>query len=104
MARSPLHGIILAAGKGTRMKSELPKALHQICGVRMADLVGRAMMGAGVDRPIVVVGHAGERLIEALGERYDYVWQKEQRGTGHAALMAAEKLRSHEGCVLVAPG
>ena len=99
-----LAGIILAAGKGTRMKSELPKALHAICGAPMADLVGRAMKAAGVVRPIVVVGHEGNLLIEALGESYDYAWQKEQKGTGHATLMAADKLQNHPGCVLVAPG
>jgi len=99
-----LAGIILAAGKGTRMKSELPKALHAICGAPMADLVGRAMRGAGVSRPIVVVGHEGDLLIQALGESYDYAWQREQKGTGHATLMAAEKLKGHPGCVLVSPG
>src|SRR2546423_6897195 len=104
MERSPLDGIILAAGKGTRMKSELPKALHSICGVPMADLIGRAMKGAGVERPIVIVGHEGDLLIQALGEGYGYAWQREQRGTGHAAMMAAEALSNRKGSVLVAPG
>ena len=86
------------------MKSELPKALHPVCGVPMAELIGRAMKGAGVERPVVVVGHEGNLLIEALGESYCYVWQKEQKGTGHAAMMAGEALKDHHGAVLVTPG
>jgi bifunctional UDP-N-acetylglucosamine pyrophosphorylase/glucosamine-1-phosphate N-acetyltransferase len=104
MERLPLAGIILAAGKGTRMKSDLPKALHSICGVPMAELIARALKGAGVHKPIVVVGHEGDLLIKALGDSYDYVWQTEQKGTGHATLMAADNLLDHPGAVLVTPG
>jgi bifunctional UDP-N-acetylglucosamine pyrophosphorylase/glucosamine-1-phosphate N-acetyltransferase len=104
MTPSSLAGIILAAGKGTRMKSELPKALHSVCGVPMAELIARAMKEAGVDRPVIVVGHGGERLIEALGDGYDFVWQREQLGTGHATGMAADLLKDHSGSVLVTPG
>jgi len=104
MERSSLAGIILAAGKGTRMKSDLPKALHAVWGVPMAELIGRSLKCAGVSRPVIVVGHGGESLIDALGKSYDYVWQHEQKGTGHAALMAAEFLRDHEGPVIVTPG
>ena len=86
------------------MKSELPKALHGICGVPMAELIGRAMKQAGVERPIVVVGHEGDLLIGALGDSYDYVWQREQKGTGHATMMAQELLKDRAGSVLVAPG
>lgn len=86
------------------MKSELPKALHTVCGVPMAELIARAMTGAGVERPIVVVGHEGDLLIQALGEKCDFAWQREQMGTGHATLMAAELLKGHDGVVLVTPG
>lgn len=100
-----ITGIILAAGKGTRMKSELPKGLHRVCGIPMAALVGRAMMEAGLDRPIVVVGHGGDLLMQALGPAYDYAWQREQHGTGHAAMMAADALRaSNADLVIIAPG
>lgn len=100
-----ITGIILAAGKGTRMKSELPKGLHRVCGIPMAALVGRAMMDAGLERPIVVVGHGGDLLIEALGPAYDYAWQHEQHGTGHAAMMATDALRaSGADLVVIAPG
>jgi bifunctional UDP-N-acetylglucosamine pyrophosphorylase/glucosamine-1-phosphate N-acetyltransferase len=104
MERLPLAGIILAAGKGTRMKSDLPKALHPVCGMPMAELIGRALQGAGVERPVIVVGHEGEKLIEALGPCYDYVWQREQLGTGHAALMAADLMKGRAGSVVVTAG
>ena len=97
-------GIILAAGKGTRMKSELPKGLFAACGVPMVDLIGRAMRGAGVARPVVVTGHQGNLLRDALGDGYDFATQAEQLGTGHAALMAADALAGHVGPVVVTPG
>ena len=103
-AGTAVAGIILAAGKGTRMKSEMPKGLHSVGGLPMVEWVGRAMREAGVERPIVVVGHGGDALIEQLGDGYDYVWQREQLGTGHAALMARDLLANHQGMVLVAPG
>ncbi len=99
-----IAGLILAAGKGTRMKSAMPKCLHAVCGTPMADLVGRALDEAGVYQPILVIGHEGEQLQAALGEKYRYVWQREQLGTGHAVLMAQELLQNHEGPVLVAAG
>lgn len=100
-----ITGIILAAGKGTRMKSELPKGLHRVCGIPMAALVGRAMMGAGIEKPIVVVGHGGDLMMQALGPAYDYAWQHEQHGTGHAAMMAVDAVRvSGADTVVIAPG
>lgn len=104
MFSAPVAGVILAAGKGTRMKSDLPKGLHTVCGLPMVELVGRAMKRAGIEHPIVVIGHGGEEIKEALGEGYHYVWQREQLGTGHAAQMAAPKLGGGRGCTLIVPG
>lgn len=101
---SPLAGIVLAAGKGTRMKSELPKALFPVLGLPMAEWVGRAMRQAGVGRPVVVVGHCADLVRERLGEGYGYALQAEQLGTGHAVSMARDALAGYEGPVLVAPG
>jgi len=70
----------------------------------MVDLVGRAMKAAGISRIIVVVGHEGELVQERLGDGYEYAWQREQHGTGHAARMAAPLLAGHKGLVVVAPG
>jgi bifunctional UDP-N-acetylglucosamine pyrophosphorylase/glucosamine-1-phosphate N-acetyltransferase len=104
MHSSSIAGIILAAGKGTRMKSELPKGLHRICGIPMVEHVARAMKAAGVARPIIVIGHGGELIQEALGDGYDYAWQREQLGTGHATLMARDFVADHCGPVIVAAG
>jgi bifunctional UDP-N-acetylglucosamine pyrophosphorylase/glucosamine-1-phosphate N-acetyltransferase len=104
MPTHPVAGIILAAGKGTRMKSELPKCAHAVCGMPMVELVARAMKTAGVERPIIVVGHGGETLQRLLGDQYDYVWQHEQLGTGHAALIALEALTGWDGPVLISAG
>lgn len=97
-------GIILAAGKGTRMKSDLPKGLFAACGVPMVELIGRAMRGAGIDRPVVITGHRGELLREALGDGYEFAVQEQQLGTGHAAMMARDALAHHVGPVVVTPG
>jgi len=99
-----IAGIILAAGKGERMKSSLPKGLHKVCGLPMVEHVARAMQAAGVTRPVIVVGHGGDKIEAALGAAYDYVWQHEQNGTGHATLMAAEALAGYDGPVIVACG
>ncbi|MEX2242997.1 MAG: bifunctional UDP-N-acetylglucosamine diphosphorylase/glucosamine-1-phosphate N-acetyltransferase GlmU [Fimbriimonadaceae bacterium] len=102
--RQPLAGLILAAGKGTRMKSELPKCLHEVCGLPMVEHVVRAMRGAGVERPVVVVGHGAELVEKALGSGCDYALQAEQQGTGHAVMAARGLLGGHEGPLLVAAG
>ncbi|MBS1715936.1 MAG: bifunctional UDP-N-acetylglucosamine diphosphorylase/glucosamine-1-phosphate N-acetyltransferase GlmU [Armatimonadetes bacterium] len=102
--RSPAAGLVLAAGKGTRMKSDLPKALHEVAGVPMVQLVVSAAKSAGVARPIVVVGYQGDLVREALDGQVGFAEQDEQLGTGHAALMAADLLKGHDGPVLVTPG
>lgn len=86
------------------MKSDLPKGLHEVAGVPMVQLVGKAVTKAGVDKPIVIVGYQGEKVSAALGTGFDYAEQVEQLGTGHAALMAADLLKDFDGLVLVTPG
>ena len=101
---SQAAAIILAAGKGTRMKSDLPKVLHPVCGLPMVEHVVRALRGAGVDRVVVVVGHGGEAVQAALGASVEYAWQREQLGTGHAVRCAVEALAGFEGTIVVASG
>jgi bifunctional UDP-N-acetylglucosamine pyrophosphorylase/glucosamine-1-phosphate N-acetyltransferase len=99
--------IILAAGKSTRMKSDLPKVLHEICGRPMLSFVLRACRLAGVDRLLVVVGHGREKVVQAFeGESGDITWvyQGEQKGTGHAVLCCREALGNDAGSVLVIAG
>lgn len=96
--------IILAAGKGTRMKSSLPKVLHKVCGKPMIEHVLTAAEEAGVDRNILVVGYGSQKVEETLGDQVQYAYQYEQLGTGHAVLQAAELLKGYNGAVLVICG
>ncbi|MBX6350222.1 MAG: bifunctional UDP-N-acetylglucosamine diphosphorylase/glucosamine-1-phosphate N-acetyltransferase GlmU [Clostridia bacterium] len=84
--------VVMAAGRGTRMKSELPKVLHPVAGEPMVRLVVRAVAGAGVARTVVVVGEDGERVQAVLGPGLGYAVQAEPKGTGHAVLQAAGEL------------
>lgn len=86
------------------MKSELPKCLHEVCGLPMVEHVVRAMKRAGVQRPTVVVGHGAELVKAALGDGCDYAMQTEQLGTGHAVMAASDLLGSHDGPILVCAG
>ncbi|MCB9764620.1 MAG: bifunctional UDP-N-acetylglucosamine diphosphorylase/glucosamine-1-phosphate N-acetyltransferase GlmU [Alphaproteobacteria bacterium] len=94
--------LILAAGKGTRMRSSLPKVLHPLCGWPMTRWVMEAAKGAGA-APVVVVGHQAERVRAALGDGAGYALQAEQKGTGHAVLCAADAL-PRAGVLLVLAG
>lgn len=96
--------VILAAGKGTRMKSALPKILHKVCGKPMVQHVLEAAWEAGAEKRILVVGFGRQRVEEALGPDYDYVEQKEQLGTGHAVKQTADLLADYQGDVLVICG
>jgi bifunctional UDP-N-acetylglucosamine pyrophosphorylase / glucosamine-1-phosphate N-acetyltransferase len=96
--------IILAAGKGTRMKSRLPKALHPICGKPMTRYIVDACKESGADDCIVVIGHGAEQVREGLGADVRYALQEEQLGTGHACKQALALLNDAEGDVLVCPG
>lgn len=85
--------IILAAGKGTRMQSDLPKVCHPIGGRPMVCAVADACLEAGCTRLVVVVGYKQELVREALadyGDRVEYAVQEEQLGTGHAVMSAAD--------------
>jgi bifunctional UDP-N-acetylglucosamine pyrophosphorylase/glucosamine-1-phosphate N-acetyltransferase len=98
--------IVLAAGKGTRMKSELPKVAHEVCGRPMIDYVLDAAQGAGCERLVVVVGHGADHVRKMLAGRPEvaFAMQHEQKGTGHAVQMCVEHLRAHDGPVLVVAG
>ncbi|HEX3031470.1 MAG TPA: bifunctional UDP-N-acetylglucosamine diphosphorylase/glucosamine-1-phosphate N-acetyltransferase GlmU [Bacillota bacterium] len=101
---SQIQAVILAAGKGTRMKSSLPKVLHQILGRPMVQYVIDACTQAGVSKPILVVGHGAEQVREAVGDQANYALQLEQLGTGHAVLQAEALLQGFDGNVLVLCG
>ena len=98
--------IVLAAGKSTRMKSAIPKVLHEVCGRPMIDYVLDAARASGVDRIVAVVGHRADLVEESLRRHSDVscVLQSEQKGTGHAIMMCREELERHVGSVLVLAG
>ena len=101
---SDLVTVILAAGKGTRMKSKLPKVLHKAAGKSMVQHVIDAAKAAGAKRNIVVTGFGGEEVRQALGSEIEFAEQKEQLGTGHAVLQTAELLKDEQGTVMVLCG
>lgn len=101
---SDLVTIILAAGKGTRMKSKLPKVLHTVSGKPMVQHVIEASKAAGAERNIVVVGFEAEMVREVIGDEAEVVLQKEQLGTGHAVLMTEELMKDEHGTVMVLCG
>ena len=98
--------MVLAAGKSTRMKSALPKVLHEVCGRPMIEYVLDAARAAGVSRIVAVVGHRAELVREQLSRHGDveFALQSEQHGTGHAVMMCRDQLASHRGSVLVLAG
>ncbi|MBR3539354.1 MAG: NTP transferase domain-containing protein [Eubacterium sp.] len=98
-----LTGLILAAGKGTRMESELPKVLHRCMGKPMVCHVIEAAREAGADRIVVIAGYKSEEVHAELGDSVLYAEQTEQLGTGHAVLCAKEQLGT-EGSTMVLCG
>ena len=97
--------VVLAAGHGTRMKSDLPKVLHRVAGRPMLSWVLDAVEATKPDATIVVVGHGAEAVVESIGDGVEYCIQHERRGTGHATQVALEHLGDVTGKgVLVVPG
>lgn len=98
------NAIILAAGKGTRMKSKLYKVLHQVAGKAMVDHVLTQLEANHMDNIVTVGGFGAENVEQALGERTKYAVQKQQLGTGHAVMQAADLLSDLDGQTLVISG
>jgi UDP-N-acetylglucosamine diphosphorylase/glucosamine-1-phosphate N-acetyltransferase len=97
--------VILAAGKGKRMKSDLPKVVHQLSGKPLLAYVLESCRKAGVGRIIVVVGFKGELVAEvAQPFSVEIVWQTEQLGTGHAVAQTEPLLKDFPGEIVVMNG
>ncbi|MZQ74976.1 MAG: bifunctional UDP-N-acetylglucosamine diphosphorylase/glucosamine-1-phosphate N-acetyltransferase GlmU [Peptoclostridium sp.] len=96
-----IKAIILAAGKGTRMKSKLPKVLHKVCGKEMVNHVIDASLEAGAQSNIVVIGHGAEAVGNCLPEGVKTVVQEEQLGTGHAVMMANNYIDDSDTIVIL---
>ncbi|MBQ4202288.1 MAG: NTP transferase domain-containing protein, partial [Thermoguttaceae bacterium] len=98
--------VVLAAGKGTRMKSDLPKVLFPICGKPMIHYVLDALERANVDEVLVVVGYQKEAVCEEIKTRKNvkFAEQKELLGTGHAVMSCREYLEGYDGPVFIVAG
>ena len=102
---SSRHAVILAAGKGTRFKSDKSKVLHEICGRPMITYLLDRLPSLGIDKVFVVVDNDSAQVREALKEYpVDFILQEKQLGTGHAIMCTAEKVKTLEGILLVLYG
>lgn len=98
-----IDAVVLAAGKGTRMKSDLPKVLHEIAGRSLLDHVLDTVGAVGIDHTVVVVGHKADLVRERCARPgLDFVLQEPQLGTGHAVQVAVPALREGGHTVVLA--
>ncbi|MBR2067381.1 MAG: NTP transferase domain-containing protein [Solobacterium sp.] len=97
------NAVIMAAGKGTRMKSELPKVLHTVLGRPMIRIICDNLKEAGADEVISIVGYRHDLVEEEMRGLCDFAVQEPQLGTGHA-VMQAKQLEGKEGITVVANG
>ena len=100
--KTKIDVVILAAGMGTRMKSDIPKVLHPLLGKPMVEYIFDAVRDICEDPPLVVVGNRADLVMETLGDKARYVVQEPQLGTAHAVQCAREVLRDKSDIVLVA--
>lgn len=98
------YAIILAAGKGTRMKSDIPKVLHKVAGISMLEHVFRSIKTIQPEKIVTVVGHKAELVEKVLEGQTEFAYQSEQLGTGHAVIMAEPSLKNLTGHTLVIAG
>lgn len=99
-----IRAVILAAGKGTRMKSGLSKMVHDIMGKPVVEYVADACRNVGIETIYVIVGSGAEQVKKALGSDYQYVLQEPQLGTGHALMQVCPLLENYRGDLLVLVG
>ena len=97
--------VIMAAGKGTRMESDLPKVAHKLNNKPMVTHVVEASNKAGADNNIIIVGYKKDVVKDCLSDHaVSFAVQEEQLGTGHAVMMAKEDLKDYVGTVIVLSG
>lgn len=99
-----LKTLILAAGKGTRMKSNIPKIIHKVNGTPMISKIINVLNSLNPEENILILGYKKEEVLKVVGEDSSYVLQNEQLGTGHAVMQAKEKLKNYDGDVMILCG
>lgn len=101
------YAIVLAAGKGTRMRDPNPnrsKVSHEILGKPLVNYVLDAIQPLGLSKIVTIVGHAGEHTSQLVKDYSEIAWQREQKGTGHAVLQAEPLLGGLEGATVILCG
>ncbi len=102
---TPIQLIILAAGKGTRMKSLRPKVLTPLCGKPVIAYLLASVQHSHLNlSPVIVVGYRADEVIKACGNQYQYVYQTEQLGTGHAVMQCENLLGQQNNDIMVLYG
>ncbi|MBN4076190.1 NTP transferase domain-containing protein [Gemmatimonas aurantiaca] len=101
--------VVLAAGKGKRMNSDLPKVLHPIAGKPIIDHEISTLLSMELEKIVVIIGHGGEEVQRHLEETFPdapltFRWQRKLLGTGHAVMMAEPDLKDFTGSVLALAG
>lgn len=99
-----MNAIVLAAGKGTRMKSKLYKVMHPICGKPMIQHIVDLLQKLSLEKIVVVVGHGADAVKDQLGDGVRFAFQEEQLGTAHAVSMSREHLQDQDGMTIVING
>lgn len=99
-----IASIVLAAGKGTRMKSKIPKVLHKVSGKSLIWHVCQAASYIGVEESIIVVGHQAGEVKAEMGDKYKYALQEKQLGTGHAVMQVKSYLSKEVETIIVLCG
>jgi len=106
MERKDLNVVIMAAGKGTRMKSKLPKVLHKVAGEPMLSHVINSAKQLEPNKIITIIGYESNQIIDYYGDSLNVCWteQKEQLGTGHAVMQVVPELTDYKGDILILSG
>src|SRR5512135_568986 len=96
-----ITAVLLAAGQGTRMKSDLPKVLHPLCGKPMLWHALEALKAAATEKPVVIVGYGADRVKDYIADSAECILQEPQLGTSHAAMQAEPLLKGKTDYVIV---
>lgn len=100
-----IFAVILAGGKGTRMKSNLPKVIHEVNGIPMVCKIDNTLNELNIDRKVYVLGYKMNEVLDVMeGRKFEFVEQREQLGTAHAVLQAKMELQDEKGTVLILCG
>ena len=101
MLQEDMKVVIMAAGEGTRMRSSLPKVLHQAAGKCLVEWVADAAR-AVTEKPVLIYGNGGEAIRERFGEAFTYALQAQRLGTGHAVMAAREQIAGSKYTIVLA--